>query len=124
MVRPRALDHVAATTAPSAGPIMKIVSVTMESRAKAVCRSLPWVSTPSPCRTTEKIGSENTPPRNTARSIGQNGSHGTIGQITASAITEGSSARRSPFASTTRPRHGEPTAMPSVIAAPARPAWP
>ena len=67
-VRPTTEKPPVATTAPTAGPIMKTSSVEMASSAKAVRRCSPEARTPSDCRTTLKIGSVSSPPTNTSGS--------------------------------------------------------
>ena len=67
-VSPTVVETWVATTAASAGPVMKISSVTIESRANAERRSSPSVITPRDWRSTLKTGSVNTPPTKTTGS--------------------------------------------------------
>ena len=104
------------------GAITNTSSVVTESRANAVVRSGPRTKTPIDWRTTVKTGSEKTPAKNMRTSRTSKLTNGAAPKAPASTTIDGRTARRTPLMSTTRPRHGEPIAIPIVSIAVTRPA--
>ena len=70
----------------------------------------------------EKIGMRNKPIKNASGSSAQYGASAANGYSTATATTEGTTARRRPSRSINRPRHGDPIPAPIVDAAATTPA--
>ena len=73
-------------------------------------------------RTTEKMGTAKRPPMKAATTRNWKFRNGATPQTVTSATTDGTNARRNPWMSTRRPRHGAPMAMPMVMAAAMAPA--
>jgi hypothetical protein len=62
--RATVVDTSVATSTPTRGASMNVISVPTESRANAVRCWTGGTRTPSDCRTTEKTGTRNSPPTN------------------------------------------------------------
>ena len=119
----RGLMPVAIST-PRAGPDMKLISVVIESRAKAGRRCDSGVRAAIDCRATENAGNARKPPSRARRSSPQYGrACATLQKMTSETVVSSSTGRR-PRRSTSRPIKGAPIEPPMVSAAPTRPAAP
>ena len=116
------VDHCAAAHTARAGAIMNDSSTAAESSEMAVRRSASPTDAMTACRVIEKVGMTNSPATTASTSSGQYPTNGAMLQQTSATHSEGSTTRRSPSRSSSRPRHGPLTAMATVAAADSAPA--
>ena len=120
--RTQDVGQTVAAQTPAAGPTMKDSSTATESSEIAVRRSSSGTAAMTACRMIEKLGMTNRPASEASASSGQYPANGAIDQHTAATTIEGTTTRRSPIVSRSRPRHGPLIAIAIVAAAETRPA--
>ena len=103
---------------------MNDTSTATESSASAVRRSPSGAAAITACRMIEKLGTTNSPARAARASSAQKPTNGATDQQAALTSRDGSTTRRRPIRSSSRPRQGPLTAMATVAPAVTRPAAP
>ena len=118
------VGHTVAAHTPTAGPTMKDSSTATPSSEMAVRRSCSDTEAMTAWRMIENDGMTNSPASAASASSHQYDTNGATDQQAAATMIEGTTTRRSPRWSSSRPRQGPLMAIASVAAAETRPAAP